>query len=281
MTAQATIDEGRLQTLKLPHTYQRVTDRFVAACQADERVVAATLYGSYARGAADAYSDLDLSLITTDAGYEDVVAGRESFMRRLGEPLFLEDFDLPNYVFFVFADGVEGELLLGRQGDFNHAHGGPYLVLVDKQNILSGAVFPRNHPTQAEQIETLRRLVCWFWHDLSHLITALGRGQLWWAYGQLEELRRSCVNLARLRQTFSIAADGYEKVEEALPVERLAVLEATCCPLEHGRLLQAAYVVAGVYQGLARPLAQTHGIPYPDRLERMLLDRLEQLGSRP
>ena len=52
-----------------PH-HRAVTDRFIAACQADERVVAATLYGSYARGPegppADAYSDLDLGLIITD-----------------------------------------------------------------------------------------------------------------------------------------------------------------------------------------------------------------------
>ena len=62
-----------------PHNHQVVMNRFVAACQADERVVAATLYGSYARGAADAYSDLDLGLSTTDAAYEDFVAGREAF----------------------------------------------------------------------------------------------------------------------------------------------------------------------------------------------------------
>ena len=91
-----------------PHNHQVVMHRFVAACQADARVVAATLYGSYARGAADAYSDLDLGLITTDAAYEDFVAGREAFIRLLGEPLLLEDFDLPNLVFIIFPDGDRG-----------------------------------------------------------------------------------------------------------------------------------------------------------------------------
>jgi hypothetical protein len=37
-----------------PYNHQVVINRFVAACQADKRVVAATLYGSYASGAADA-----------------------------------------------------------------------------------------------------------------------------------------------------------------------------------------------------------------------------------
>ena len=44
------------QTIQLPQNHQAVIDRFVTACQADERVVAAFLGGSYARGAADAYS---------------------------------------------------------------------------------------------------------------------------------------------------------------------------------------------------------------------------------
>ena len=260
-----------------PHNHQVVMNRFVAACQADERVVAATLYGSYARGAADAYSDLDLGLITTDEAHEDFVAGREAFIRLLGEPVFLEDFDLSNMVFFIFPDGAEVELSLGRESQFNPNHGGPYKVLLDKKNILAGAVFPWHEPARAEQIETLRRLVYWFWHDLSHFIAALGRGQLWWAYGQLEELRRYCVNLARLRHNFAAEADGYEKVERALPVEQLSSLQATFCPLEPGAMLQAALVIVRFYRKLAPLLARTHGITYPADLERVMYGRLKKL----
>ena len=265
------------QEIQQPHHHQVVMNRFVTACQADERVVAATLYGSYARGAADAYSDLDLGLITTDEAYEDFTASREAFLRLLGELVFLEDFNLPHIVFFIFSDGTEGELSLGRESQFNHNHGGPYRVLLDKKNILAGVVFPRDHPAQAEQIEALRRLVYWFWHDLSHFIAAMGRGQLWWAYGQLEELRRYCVNLARLRQNFSVEADGYEKVEQAIPIEQLSSLQSTCCPMEQGAMLQAALVIVRFYQELAPPLAQAHGITYPADLERVMYDRLEQL----
>jgi predicted nucleotidyltransferase len=260
-----------------PHNHQVIMNRFVAACQADERVVAATLYGSYARGAADAYSDLDLGLITTDAAYEDFVAGREAFIRLLGEPLLLEDFDLPNLVFCIFLDGVEVELALGHESQFDPNHGGPYRVLLDKKNLLAGAVFPRHQPAPAEQSETLRRLVYWFWHDLSHFIAAMGRGQLWWAYGQLEALRRYCVNLVRLRHNFSVAADGYEKVEQAIAVEHLSSLQATCCPLEPGAMLQAALVIVRFYQELAPLLARTHGITYPADLERVMSNRLEKL----
>ena len=41
---------------------QAVINRFVVACQSDERVVAAFLGGSYARDVTDAYSDIDFGL---------------------------------------------------------------------------------------------------------------------------------------------------------------------------------------------------------------------------
>jgi len=267
-------------TTKLPGNHEQFIQRFVAACQADARVVAAFLGGSYAKGTADTYSDLDLGLITTDAAYEDFLAGRAAFIRRLGEPVFLEHFGRPNNVFFIFPDGVEGELVLGRERQFTDMHGGPYQVLLDTKDILAGAVFPWFAVEPAEQIETLRRLVTWFWHNLSHFITAMARRQLWWAYGQLEELRRACLNLARLRQNFSdpgVGEEGYYKVEQALPIEQLAPLQATYCPLEQGAMLQAALVIVRFYQELARPLARTHDIPYPADLERVMCDRLEHV----
>src|SRR5205823_3683423 len=80
------------QEIQPPQHHQLVLNRFVAACQADERVVAAFLGGSYAKGTADAYSDLDLGLIITDEAYGDFKASRQAFIRRLGEPVFLEDY---------------------------------------------------------------------------------------------------------------------------------------------------------------------------------------------
>ena len=46
-------------------------------------------------------------------------------------------------------------------------------------------------------------------------------------------------------------------------------------------MLQAALLIVRFYQELAPPLAQTHGIPYPADLARVLYDRLEQLCHIP
>jgi hypothetical protein len=219
-------------------------------------------------------------LITTDEAYDDFFAGREAFIRLLGEPIFLEvcsdyGFDI---VFFTFPDGVECELVLGRESQFNHIHVGPYKVLLDTKGILAGAVFLSPEVPRTEQIETLRGIISWFWLDLCHhFITPLARGQLWSAYGGLQDLRLACVNLARLKENFSAAPEGYEKVKQALTVEQLVPLEATCCPLERSTMLQAALVIVRFYQELAVPLTRRYGIAYPTDLEQVIFDRLEKL----
>jgi hypothetical protein len=222
-----------------------------------------------------------LSLITTDAAFGDFVAGREAFLRQIGELVFLENFDLQNLVFFIFADDTEGELWFGSQGRLEHIQSGPYRILLDKKGILAEATFPEKEPAQVEQLETLRQQIFWFWHELSHFTTAMARGQLWWAHGQLEALRNCCINLARLRHNFLDADAGSEaffKIDKALPVEQLAPLQATYCPLEREAMLQSALVVVRFYQELAPSLARAHGIAYPAGLERVMIGRLEKIA---
>jgi predicted nucleotidyltransferase len=62
-----------------------IIDRCVAACQADPRVVAAVLSGSYARGTADSHSDIDLAVITTDRVFGEFLGRRTEFLHLLGD----------------------------------------------------------------------------------------------------------------------------------------------------------------------------------------------------
>ncbi|WIG59721.1 MAG: hypothetical protein OJF49_002468 [Ktedonobacterales bacterium] len=269
-----------VQDLHLPATHQRVVNRFIAACQADDRVIAAFLSGAYARGAADAYSDLDLGLITTDATYDEFFASHAAFIQQIGSPIFRETYhgSGSDMLFFTFPDGVETEVALGRASHFTHISSGPYIILVDKPGILTNAVFTGYIPTQAEQTATLQNLISWFWHDLSHhFLTAIARGRLWSAHGHLEELRLTCVNLLRLTHDFTTEPEGYEKLEQAVPTEQLAPLRATYCPLDRDAMLQAARIIVRLYRDLALPLAQSHGISYPTALDHMMSARLDTL----
>jgi hypothetical protein len=257
-------------------------DRLIAACRADERVIAAFMSGSRARGAADEHSDFDLGLITTDDAYDDFLAGRADFIRRLGEPVFVEDFDLPETVFFILSDGTEAELAVGRESSFTHIARGPYTPLLDKKDLLAGVAFSGRQPEPQDQREALRRLIVWFWHDLSHFMTAIARGQLWWAYGQLETLRRSCVNLTRLQHDFqdpNIGPEPYFKVEQVLPADQLRAFEATISPTQRQPMLAAARALVQFYCELAPDLAAAHNLTYPTALERLMLARFEPLLS--
>src|ERR1043166_446286 len=104
----------------------QLLDRFVALCSSDERIAAAFVSGSIARGEDDEYSDVDLGVIATDDGYADVVAGKADLVRALGESLFIEDFGQEDNVLFILADGTDAELFVGKAGALDEIHIGPF-----------------------------------------------------------------------------------------------------------------------------------------------------------
>ncbi|MGQ0796817.1 MAG: aminoglycoside 6-adenylyltransferase, partial [Methanobacteriota archaeon] len=191
-------------------------------------------------------------------------------------------FERPNMVFMIFSDGTEAELWFASPSRLKHVHSGPFHTLVDKAGILAAAEFPPSGADSAGQTETLRRLITWFWHDMSHFITAIGRGQMWWARGQLDVLRGVCVNLARLRHDFwdeGVGEEPYFKLEDAVPTANVSALQATFCTMERGPILGSARLILTFYKQLATPLAKAHGIPYPADLERVMTRRLENVAA--
>ncbi|HSL44361.1 MAG TPA: aminoglycoside 6-adenylyltransferase [Anaerolineales bacterium] len=271
-----------LQEIQFPKNHRETALRFLAACQSDDRIVAAFIGGSYARGEVDKHSDLDLFFITTDEAYEHFLAEKESFVHQLGEPLFLEDFGVPHGYCFIFSNTTEGEFWFGRESKFKDIYSGPYKVLFDKKNILTGEVFPTHIADRTRQIELLHRQIDWFWHELSHFIKAMGRKQLWFAYGQIEAMRRICTILARLKHNFSDTyleeGEPYFKIEQALPVEELSPLQTTFCSMEYDAMLQAALVICRFYQNVAPGLAEAHNLSYQTDLEQIMISQLKELS---
>ncbi len=271
-----------MMALSLLPNHEAFVNRFVQACKVDDRILAAFLGGSNVKGRADRYSDIDICVITSDDSFEYFYSQREAFLRSLGELVFLENFDTPDIAFFIFADGTEGELYFGSGSRLDHIHSGPFRVLLDKKNILAEMVFPERKADPSHQTEEIRRTVYVFWHEMSHFITAMGRGKLWWARGQLDQLRSICVNLSRLHNDFlddGVGEEPYFKIEYAMPVEKLFPLEVTFCPIEKNAMLQSARVILQFYTHIAPPLMQTHGMPYPRRLEMVMLERFEELSK--
>lgn len=64
--------------------------RIVRELQQDERVAAAWLAGSFGRGEADEWSDLDLHVAVADADYAAFLNERADLYRRVGDPLLVQ-----------------------------------------------------------------------------------------------------------------------------------------------------------------------------------------------
>jgi predicted nucleotidyltransferase len=259
---------------------QEAIERFRAASQADPRIVAAFVGGSLAAGTADEYSDLDLYLITPDEEYANFFAGRAAFMRQLGEPVLLEDFDGFGFdmVLFIFEDGIKGELALAKASGFLHIHDGPYRVLVDKIGLLKGVTFPVEQVPVEDQRCNLERLIKSFWRHLYLLTGALGRCWLLSAAGYFEGMRRQLLQVCRLSVDFADSG-GHPSLETLLPAQLVAALSRTFFPLEREEIVSAAWEAVGLFQQVAKPLARAQGIPYPERLERVVLTRFETMSQ--
>jgi streptomycin adenylyltransferase len=252
-------------------------ERFADACRADQRIVAGYLTGSHATGIADAHSDVDLCVVAAVGQRDALWADRAALVGALGEPLQVEDFDGDDTVFFILATGTDGELTVTDVGAMARSSRGPHRPIHDPDGILARVSFVGGEPDMEDQVEQLRRCVQWFWHDMAHFTAALGRGQPWWAAGQLDALRGYCVNLARLRADFNGHVDGFDKLDSAVPAEDLASLTATYVPLDPHRMLVAARTMADYYRDVVPDLAAAHGIPYPTRLEVLMRARLDAL----
>ncbi|HYX51155.1 MAG TPA: hypothetical protein VE843_15520, partial [Ktedonobacteraceae bacterium] len=63
------------------------------------------------------------------------------------------------------------------------------------------------------------------------------------------------------------------------PVEQLATLQPSYCPMERDAMIRAALIIVRFYQELVPPLAQAHDIPYPADLARVMSGRLELLSD--
>ncbi len=242
--------------------------------------MAALLGGSRGRGEADAYSDVDICVIAKDDAYEALIGDRSAFVGRLGTPLFLEDFGFAGLVFFILADGTEGELFFGSEGRLEELEPGPrFRTLFDPGGILEGVSFAEERADPSGQHEVLRQILTWFWHELSHFIGAIGRGELWWAAGQLESLRGHCVNLVRIEHGAFAGEEPYEKLDRTIDHAALSSIAETFVPMERGALLRAARELVRFYMERAPGVAEANGATYPLDLEELMVKRLDDLGD--
>jgi len=259
-----------------PRDIQPLLDRFIEICSNDERIVAAFLGGSHAKGEADAFSDVDLCVIARDEAFDELVAEQARLVGRLGEPLFVENFSLPNVVFFVLDDGTEGEIFFGSRSRLVELEPGQHRVLLDPDALLNGITFEEERADPADQDRVLREALVWFWHDLSHFIAAIGRDQLWWAAGQLEALRAYCLNLVRIEHGVWAGDEPYEKFDRMVGTDAIQPLASTFVPLERDALWDAAAEILSFHRARGPTIAAAHGETYPTELAELMTRQFDE-----
>lgn len=259
-------------------SHDQLIARFADACSSDGRIVAAFVGGSIARGEADRYSDIDLCVVTSDESVDDVFADRAALVAHLGTPLFFEDWgEQIREVFVILADGTDVEVFFVAESRIHEMQVGSILPLLDRTGILIGLELPIRAPLSGDLADELRRILAWFWHDVSHLIKALGRGQLWWAAGEVEALRGYCLTLVRIEQGVEAGDEPYFKIDVETSTAPLESLRSTFVPMGAETLARAAFELVTFFGTRARPLADAYGLEYPSELDELMRGRLEAL----
>jgi hypothetical protein len=171
--------------------------------------------------------------------------------------------------FTIFAAGVELELFFVRRKDLQSLRAGPHIVLPDKNGILEGMVFSLPHVDEEAQKRELHDLVFWFWHDVGHFTTAIGRAAVVGG-------RAARDPPPLLREAHPHRAGSRGRGRALLEARRRDLDGAVGTSDVHVRSHRPRGDASGGWRSrrllqLPRPtVARTQGLPYPTELDELM-----------
>ena len=218
-----------------PEDRERVSDWIVELARSDERVGAAALVGGSAQGAADRWSDLDLTFgVIAPATVGEVL---EDWSLRLDRELdAVHLFDLPSgptvYRVFLLPGCLQVDLSFTAADEFGAT--GP------RFRLLFGEAVERAHPTPPQAGELFGIAV----HHAVRARFCIERGRFWQAEYWLSGVRDHALSLACLRNGLE---PSHGREFDALPDEvRARLAGALVLTLEPEELLRALRVAIDV-----------------------------------
>jgi len=245
-------------------------DLFVAKAASDPRVNAAWLAGSFGRGEADRYSDLDLHLLLDAASAEAWKADAEAWLSSV-RPLVLFRWLFNNYMVNALTEhGLRVDLV---------PHAGSTISLDPRKSRVlfqRGATvtfdFVAEPAAPAATAQTLLGQAQEFWRCLALLPGVLGRDELIVGVAGLSIEVKIVTDYVILGN--GIAREGGAKhLNALLPGALQQQLEAllSICPLSRQQLADAHLRLARLMREYGPPIAARHGFAYPHQLERVVL----------
>lgn len=257
---------------------ERVLDCYAV----DERVVGLMLYGSLAKGEGDAFSDVDLNVVTDPACHAELLAEAPATAGSFGRLLynFRGGRDEPTQFYAYYDSNVKLDLdfmLPGQIGVYVERRN--HRVFKDvtgelAQAVERAALLPERFVPDFADLSALDAM---FWIRCTDIATKAVRGEFWHARHAIERLRGEALP--------SLAADlnglrpiGYRRIEERVSSDWLAGWEATIARPERDSVLAALAALIACYTRLRDTLAEQLDLSFSPTSEDLLRRRLLELG---
>lgn len=188
-----------MNLIEYAKTRDTLLERIVQTLEADPRVKAAWLSGSFGRGEADEWSDLDLHVAVDDAWYEQFLAEREAVYHHVGHPVLIQP-DMASdsqvgarFQLVMYAGPIEVDWNIGPVGKAQRPLA--YQMLVERASVPVVAPAPL---TPIEREAQAQRRLTFFWAMAPIAIKLCGRGDTRRAANQIELLTTAFIALWRL-----------------------------------------------------------------------------------
>jgi predicted nucleotidyltransferase len=184
-----------------------VRDRIVEVLEADPRVQAVWLSGSFGRGEADEWSDLDLHVAVEDASFPALLEERAELYAAIDRPLLIQQ-EMPSnsigggrFQLVVYPGPIEVDWNIGPVGEAERPHDS--VLLVDRVEIPEWTLPPQTSDEQRRQAEWD---LTFFWAMAPIAVKYAGRGETHQVASQIDLLAGAYISLWRLL----VEPDGFD-----------------------------------------------------------------------
>ena len=239
------------------------------------------LGGSFAHGAADFYSDVDLYIVARDESFGAVFDERDAAARIIGSPLFRFTVDpIPggsrDYI-VMYPGPVKLDLMYYRESEMvPDPKWRGRLVLKDVSGSLAAVVsrsagLSPDLPESKALLELDQKFWTWCWYAFGKIM----RGELWEALSAIHTLRSDAL-LPLLDWKDGRPHEGYRRLERKLDPGMAARLAATVAPLETEALYEALQIAITLFCELREPLAEDCGLTFDQAPEEVVRNEMSR-----
>ena len=272
--AELIVDGRGTQTTSKVH--QEYLNSFKDKAQSDSRLRAVWLEGSFGKGTADRYSDIDAHLLIDEGRIDDFRADIESWLASIRPLVLFRLMFQGKMVNCLTTEGLRVDLWL-HAGDAIALGGRPIRVLLDREGSIGNEKTQDPDAQTADIADTLERQISEFWRCIAILPTVLGRGELITGFigVNVELTPLTHVLMAdndMQRDTGVLHLNPFISPDAKLELEQVLAFDE----LTQENLARIHLRLARMMQRYGPGAAGRHNAPYPHDLERVVIRYVSQ-----